>query len=62
MKHKLIKAPVKSEPYDPKMFAENKCPSINQNVNVEVNVEQPENCLTSCFAALGACLGKAAKS
>lgn len=35
---------------------------VRQEVNVTVNVEQPkDDCLTSCFSALGACFGKGAK-
>lgn len=34
---------------------------VTQNVNVEVKVEKEDDCLTSCFAALGACFGKGAK-
>jgi len=35
---------------------------VTQNVNVSVNVEKEDDCMTSCFSALGACFGKAAKS
>jgi len=31
---------------------------ITQNVKVEVNIDQKDDCLTSCFSALGACFGK----
>lgn len=35
---------------------------VKQNVKVEVNIDQGEDCLTSCLGALGSCFGKAAKS
>ncbi len=35
---------------------------VTQTVNVTVNVEQPkDDCITSCFSAIGACFGKGAK-
>ena len=64
MKKKFIQhAPIKSESYDSRLFSHpQKCPEVSQEVNVEVNVGKDNDCLTSCFSALGACFGKAAKS
>lgn len=31
---------------------------VTQNVNVEVKVEQQDDCLTSCFAGLAKCFGR----
>lgn len=33
---------------------------VTQNVNVEVNIEQADDCLTSCIGALASCFGKGA--
>jgi hypothetical protein len=41
---------------------QNENQGVRQEVNVTVNVEQPkDDCMTSCFSALGACFGKGAK-
>ena len=34
---------------------------VTQNVNVNVSVEKEDDCMTSCFSALGACFGRGAK-
>lgn len=38
--------------------AEKKTEGVTQTVNVEVNIDQKDDCLTSCFSGLAKCFGK----
>ncbi len=37
---------------------EKKSDCHSQNVHVEVNIDQKDDCTTSCFAAIAKCFGK----
>lgn len=44
--------------FHPKKEEKQEKECVTQTVNVEVNIDQKADCMTSCFAGLAKCFGK----